>query len=157
LAFPADPVTTYRLVTDTGYVQAVAEATGGQDIEVGVDPTAEGGAVVTSRRQLPAQVPAYARALVGERVGLTEVRSYSPAAPDGSRTGTVQVQFDGVPVTIEGTLDLAPDTQGSAITLEAQVRATIPFVGGKIERFAAEQVTRFLHKEEQVARDRLSS
>ncbi|MEO6822929.1 MAG: DUF2505 domain-containing protein [Candidatus Nanopelagicales bacterium] len=155
LDFPADPEATYALVTDTGYVEAVAAATGGENIDVSIEDTAEGGAVVTSRRELPAQVPAYARALVGERLRLVEVRTYGPPAENGARTGEVTVRFDGAPVTIEGTLTLGPNDAGSVITLEASVRASIPFVGGKIERFAADEVIRFLHKENEVAHDRL--
>ncbi|HEY7857845.1 MAG TPA: DUF2505 domain-containing protein [Candidatus Nanopelagicales bacterium] len=155
LNFPADPATTYALVTDSGYVHAVAEATGGERIDVSVEDTAEGGAVVTSRRELPAQVPSYAKALVGDRLRLVEVRTYGPAAEDGARTGEVKVNFDGVPVTIQGVLTLGAQGDGSVITLEASVRASIPFVGGKIERFAADEVIRFLHKETEVAQDRL--
>lgn len=155
LDFPAGPEQTYVLVTDPEYVTAVAKATGGHDIDVRVEDAGEGGAVVTSRRVLPAQVPSYARALVGDQLQLAEVRTYGPAADDGARSGEVVVRFDGVPVTIEGALTLGPAGDGSVITLEASVRASIPFVGGKIERFAADQVKRFLEKENQVARDRL--
>jgi hypothetical protein len=157
LDFPADPVRAYALVTDETYVVAVAEATGGQDIEVTVEDR-DGGAVVTSRRSLPAELPSYAKALVGDTLRLTEVRTYGPAAADGSRTGAVSVDFDGAPVRIEGTLSLAPSTTsatGSICAMEAAVRASVPFVGGKVERFAAEQVQAFLAKETEVAIARL--
>ena len=155
LDFPADPVAAYALVTDESYVRAVAAATGGEQIEVSVEPTPDGGAVVTSARVLPATLPSYARALVGDTLALTEVRSYGPADPDGSRTGTVTVTFEGAPVRIDGTLSLAPTATGSACAMEASVKASVPFVGGKIESFAAEQVRAFLAKETEVALARL--
>jgi hypothetical protein len=155
LDFPADPQIAYALVTDDSYVHAVAEATGGRDIEVDVTADADGGAVVTSRRSLPASVPSYAKAFVGDTLVLTEIRRFGPAAPDGSRSGTVTVEFDGAPVRIEGTLDLAPCETGSACAMAAQVKASVPFVGGKIESFAADQVRAFLAKETEVALDRL--
>lgn len=154
LDFPADPVRSYALVTDEAYVVAVAEATGGQDIDVTVEDL-DGGAVVTSRRSLPADLPSYARALVGDTLRLTEVRTYGPAAADGSRSGTVRVDFDGAPVTIEGTLSLAPSPTGSICAMTASVRASVPFVGGKVERFAADQVQEFLAREAAVAIARL--
>lgn len=153
--FPADPVRTYLLVTDKGYVRAVAEATAGQDVEVSVEPTPDGGAVVTSRRTLPAELPSYARALVGDRLRLVESRAYGPAAADGSRTGTVEVRFEGAPVRIDGTLALRAEGEGSVIDMTAAVAASVPFVGGKVERFAAEQVRAFLRKETEVAVARL--
>lgn len=154
LDFPADPVRAYALVTDQAYVVAVAEATGGQDVAVTVEDR-DGGAVVTSCRSLPARLPSYARALVGDTLRLTEVRTYGPASEDGSRTGTVRVDFDGAPVTIEGTLSLTPSPMGSVCAMSASVRASVPFVGGKVERFAAEQVQAFLAKETEVAFGRL--
>ena len=155
LDFPADPVAAYALVTDESYVTAVAAATGGQQIEVSVVPSPDGGAVGTSTRVLPAALPSYARALVGDTLALTEVRTYGPAGPDGSRSGTVAVTFDGAPVRIDGTLALAPSEGGSACAMHASVKASVPFLGGKIESFAAEQVRAFLAKEAEVALARL--
>ncbi len=154
--FPADPPRTYALVTDEHYVRAVAEATAGQDVAVSVEPTPDGGAVVTSRRTLPAELPSYARALVGGSVRLIETRAYGPPAPDGSRTGTVEVRFEGAPVRIDGTLALRAEGDGSVIDVTADVAASVPFVGGKIERFASEQVQAFLRKETEVAVARLA-
>lgn len=155
IEFPANPRATYDLVTEEAYVRAVAEATAGTEIEVSVVPTPDGGALVTSRRTLPAELPSYARALVGDRLRLTETRAYGPADDDGTRTGTVEVRFDGAPVRIEGTLRLHGSGQGSVVDVTAQVTAGVPFVGGKVERFAAEQVQAFLSKETQVAVARL--
>lgn len=156
LDFPADPMRTYDLVTDEGYVHAVAEATGGQDIKVEVIATADGGSTVTSTRSLAPRVPGYAKALVGDKITLQEKRVYGPAAPDGTRIGTVNVSFDGLPVRVEGLLTLASSGEGSTICLEAKINASVPFVGGKVEKFALEQVQEFLLRETQVARDRLS-
>jgi hypothetical protein len=155
LDFPADPAAAYELVTDQAYVTAVAAATGGQEIAVSVEPAADGGAVVVSRRELPAELPSFARALVGDTLRLVETRRYGPAAGDGSRTGSVTVEFDGAPVRIDGTLALTPRPTGSVCAMEAVVKASVPFVGGKIEAFAADQVKAFLAKETEVALDRL--
>lgn len=156
MPLPADPAAAFALLTDPAYVQAVGEATGGQDVVVAVEPTADGGAVVTSRRVLPAELPSYAKAVVGDSLKLTETRTFGPAAPDGSRTGTAKVSFDGAPVTITGPLSLAAADGGSELVLDAKVAASIPFVGGKIEKFAAEQIERFLRKEGEIAADRLN-
>lgn len=155
LDFPADPLRTYILVTDEGYLRAVAEATGGQDIQIEVTASDDGGSTVLSNRSLAPQVPGYARALVGEKITLQERRVYGPAAADGTRVGTVTVNFDGLPVQVVGQLILAPSGEGSTISLDAKISASVPFVGGKIERFALDQVQEFLLRETRVARDRL--
>lgn len=155
LDFPADTGTAYALVTDPSYVEQVAAATGGQDIAAAVEPTAEGGAVVTSRRTLPAEIPSYARALVGDTLTVTEVRRYGPAAADGSRTGDFTVTFEGAPIRIDGTLTLAATDNGSACSMQGSVKASVPFIGGRIESFTADQVLAFLAKETTVALARL--
>lgn len=156
MPLPADPATAYALLTDPAYVEAVGQATGGQDVVVSVTPTDDGGAVVTSRRVLPADLPSYARAVVGDSLKLTETRTFGPAAADGTRTGTAQVSFDGAPVSISGPLALVSAAGGSELVLDAKVSASIPFVGGKIEKFAAEQIERFMRKEGEIAAERLN-
>jgi hypothetical protein len=156
LTFAADPAGAFGLLTDPGYLEEVAVATGGQDVEVRVTPSDDGGATVVSVRSLPAEVPSYARALVGDTVRLTETRVIGPAAADGSRAGTVSVSFAGAPVTMEGTLTLHGDAAASAVDVAMSIKASVPFVGGKIEKFCAEQIERALAKEEEVAATRLA-
>ena len=68
LAIPADPAAAFGLLIDPDFVREVAEATGGSDVEVTVTPADDGGATVVSRRTLPADVPSYAKALVGGKI-----------------------------------------------------------------------------------------
>ncbi len=156
MQLPADPAAAYALLVDPDYVREIGEATGGQEVTVTVTPTDDGGAVVASHRVLPAELPSYAKAVVGDSLKLTETRTFGPAAADGSRDGSAEVTFDGAPVKIAGTLRLAATTEGSELALDAQVSASLPFIGGKIERFAAEQIERFMAKEESVAGHRLN-
>jgi hypothetical protein len=156
LDLPADPEAAYALLTDASYVQEVGEATGGIDVEVSVTPTDDGGAVVESRRALPAELPSYAKAMVGDTLRLVETRTFGPASADGSRGGSASVRFEGAPITISGPLRLAAGGPGSVLALDLSVAASVPFVGGKIERFAAEQIERAARKEGEVAAGRLS-
>ncbi len=155
LALPTDPASAFALLTDPGYVEDVARATGGQDPEASVTAGADGGATIVSRRSLPAEVPSYARALVGDTIAITETRLFGAASPDGTREGTVTVEFDGAPMTMAGTLHLAAEGAGTVVRIDLEVKASVPFVGGKVERFGADQIERFLAKEEQVAVARL--
>jgi len=156
IALPTDPSSAFALLTDPAYVTEVAERTGGKDVSVEVTPTAEGGVVVVSKRSLPAQVPSFAKAVVGEQLAITETREYGPADGSGARTGTASVSIEGAPVSIGGPLSLRAEGEGTVLALDAKVSASIPFVGGKIEKFAAEQIERFLAKEQKVAAERLA-
>jgi hypothetical protein len=155
LDLPADPERAFALLCDPAYVEQVAAETGGQDVEAGVEETPDGGAVITSARSLPAEVPSYAKPLVGDQVRLTETRTFGPAEADGSRDGTLGVSFGSAPVSITGTLRLQPGGLGTEVLVELSVKASVPFVGGKVEKFCAEQIERALGKEEQIIMGRL--
>ena len=157
LDIPADPATAYRLLTDPDYVHEVAAATGGHDIDVSVTPTADGGSTVVSRRSLPADVPSYAKALVGDSITLSETRSIGPAAADGSREGRIVIDFGSAPASVEGTMRLAAAAGGgTGVDVELSIKASVPFVGGKIESLVADQVRAALSREQTVAAARAS-
>ncbi len=163
LDIPGEPVAAFALLSNPAYVEEVARATGGHDIEVSVTPDDQGGTTIVSIRSLPADLPSYAKALVGESVRLTETRVFGAAAEDGSRDGTLTVGFGTAPVAISGTLRFATDDTAaalgaggaagasSAVAIEMSIKASVPFVGGKIERFCGDQIARALAKEEHVA------
>ncbi len=112
--------------------------------------------MMVSRRSLPADLPSYAKAVVGDTLRLTETRSLGAAAADGSRDGRVSVTIEGAPITIEGPLELRPTADGSIVLISADIKAAIPFVGGKLEQFALEQMQRFLRREQTLALERLA-
>ncbi len=156
LVVHADPAATFALLTDPGYVEDVATTTGGTEAEVSCTPSDDGGATVVSARTLPAELPSYAKALVGDHVRITETRVFGPAAADGSRDGTVSVDFAGAPMSAEGTLRLEPGPDWVTVTtVSMSLKASVPFVGGKIEKFAAEEIEKYLAKEQDLAHDRL--
>jgi hypothetical protein len=151
LALPSDPEGGFALLTDQDYVEEVATATGGHDVSVTITPNDDGGATVVSARSLPANLPSYAKAFVGETLDLTETRVYGPAAADGSRDGTFAVDFGSTPIAITGTLRLQPEGDLSGLAIEIDIAASVPFVGGKVESVASGWIEKFVAKEEKVA------
>ena len=156
LAFAADPATAFALLTDATYVEEVALATGGRDPQVTVTLAEDAGATIVSVRTLPAQVPSYAKALVGGDLVLTETRVLGPADADGTRAGTFTVDFAGAPMQVTGSMRLVATATGSEVDIEMSVKASVPFIGGKIEKFSAGQIEQFLAREEKVAAARLA-
>ena len=146
-----DPV--LAILIDEEFIRTVASATGGTDVAVEVT-VVDDATIVTSERTLPARVPGYAKALVGESLRVEETRSYGRDA-DGSVGGPVAVAFGSAPVRITGHLALIATAAGSQLRLTGDVAASVPFVRGRIERFAAEQVVSFLRIEERLVAERL--
>lgn len=154
LDIPADLKAAFLLLTDPDYVREVAERTGGRDVEVTVTAGEDGGATIVSQRTLPAELPSYAKALVGDSVQIHETRVLGPAAADGSRQGTIEVTFGGAPAHVTGTLALVATDGTSALDAAMQVKASVPLVGGKIERLCADQIAAALRKESTIAAER---
>jgi hypothetical protein len=144
--FPAEPTTVLAMFRDPGYVQEKGERTGCHDITVNVADTPEGGVVITSTRSMPAHVPSFAAPFVGDTITVTEVQAWGPPAADGSATANVTVEFNS-PIHYRGTIALAAGGSGSTAHNEGEFKASVPLIGGKIERVAAEQTERYLAKE----------
>ena len=154
LPIPTDPHAAFLLLSDPDYIREVAERTGGHDVEVTVEPADDGGATIRSHRVLPAKLPSYAKALVGETVTIHETRIFGPAADDGSRDGTIEVTFGGAPAHVTGTRRLVGDGT-SNVEVVMSVKASVPLVGGKVERLCADQIDASITREAIVAAERV--
>ncbi len=151
-SFDGDPLTVFAMLRDPEYVQAKCDATGSLETTAEVSDARDGTVTIVSTRVLPAQVPDVARKFVGDTISATETQVWSAAAPDGSRTATVEVEFSG-PLGFTGTLSLRPAGQGTEVVTEGKFKASVPFVGGTIESEAAKQTERYLGAVERVAED----
>lgn len=155
LRYAADPVTVMAMLAEEEFQSRVAVATGALSHEA--TTTVDGETVSTRlRRVLPPMVPDYARRFVGDTLDVEQTIDWAPARPDGSRAGRVTVVIARVPVQMQGSTLLAPHAQGSRQVVDCQVRASVPFIGGKIERAAADAVRAAARKQEEVAADWLS-
>lgn len=150
--FTASPQVVFAVLAQEDFILAKCAATGSLTTQATVKAVSQQGAqTLTSVRVLPADLPAPAKSLVGETITVTETQVWSAPAPDGSRTATITVEFSG-PMGFSGTLELTPTQGGNTkITTRGSFTASVPFIGGKIEKVAAEQTQRYLTAEERVA------
>ncbi len=145
--FAADPARVLALMCDPAFVHAKAESTAGHDIVVEVSD-GPGGARVSSTRSLPAEVPSYATPFVGDTLTITEVQQWHSGAEPV--TADVAVDFHA-PLAYTGTITLIAQGDGTVARHQGEFKASVPFVGGKVEKVAAEQTQRYLAKEATVA------
>ena len=153
--FPADPVTVMAMLRDPAYVQEKGERTGSHDISVEVAEMEDGGVVITCTRSMPAEVPSYAAPFVGDTITITETQTWTPPAADGSASAAVTVEFNS-PLAYAGTIALSPRAAGSVALNEGAFKASVPFVGGKVEKVAAEMTEKYLKKETTVGAEWLA-
>ena len=77
---------------------------------------------------------------VGEHLTIIEVHDWSLPGPDGSRESALDMHVKGAPLTLKGTLRLEPSRGGTVQVMDAELKANVPFIGGKIERAAADPI-----------------
>lgn len=142
------------LLANEEFILAKCAATGSLSATASVTPGQDGSMTLVSTRVLPADLPGPARSLVGDTITVTETQIWTPPGPDGSRSAQVKVEFSG-PMKFEGGLQMIPAADATNISTTGKFTASVPLIGGKIEKVAAEQTARYLNAEERVARERL--
>ncbi len=152
---PAPPADVFAIISDGAFQDAKAQqgTLPGSDASVRVD----GDSVqVRSTRLLSADgLPSIARSVIGDTLAIEEVHDWGPPAADGSRSGTFTMQVRGAPVTMTGTLGLAASGSGAVQSVDGELVAKVPFLGGKIEDAAAPALEEAITAELDLIRARL--
>lgn len=151
--FPATPDRVRAMLLDPAYAQMRAERTGALSVEANVRN--EGGQdVLAIERVIPAEVPDFARAFVGETLTVKETHAWG--ALDGtSCEGTIAVTFSA-PVGVKGTMRLFAEGDATIVELDGSIAASIPFMGGKVEEMVKGEMDRYLRKEPELGAEWLA-
>jgi hypothetical protein len=137
IRFDADPHRVFAMIVDPAFQEAKCLASGSLEHEVDVSEHDDGSAVVVNRRTMPTHhLPDFVRSLVGATIQLHETQRWASPSAAGSRTGSIQVEIHGVPVRFDGSVALAADGPGTHWPVEGEIKASVPFLGGKIEKAA---------------------
>ncbi|HET9655927.1 MAG TPA: DUF2505 domain-containing protein [Kineosporiaceae bacterium] len=150
--YDADPGTVFRMISDVSFQERKCQATGALDHEVEVEEYDDGGALVRSHRTLPADgVPDFVKSLVGPTLRVTQVDDWAGPGPDGSREGTAVVEIAGAPLRFTATLRLEPNGTGSRQSVQGDLKASVPLVGGRIEKAAEPAILAAVRAEQRTA------
>jgi len=147
--YPADVTTIRAMLLNPAYIEARALATGALTLESSVTTEPNGQATVVITRSLPSEMPAFAATIVGETLTITETQVWQPEFL-GQCFGNFSVTFSA-PLTFIGTASITTDGDNTVITTEGELKASIPFMGGKVENLAKEQTERYLRKDQEFA------
>ncbi len=140
-AMIADPAFQERKCRDTGALSQKVEVTG-----------RDGRLVITTERQMPTkQFPDFVKSFVGQTLTLVQVDDWGPAGAGGGRTGRTTVTVAGTPLQMTGALTLAPAGTGAVTTVDADLKAGVPLIGGRIEQAAAPAVLAGIRQEQRTA------
>ncbi len=153
--YPADPATVFALLTDESFLGEVAQASGARSHDTTVEREQD---TVRTRLHMvmPPRVPDFARAMVGDSIDVVQTITWGPAAPDGSRSGEVGVEIARAPVRMRGTVELTPSGGDTRCAVRGEVKASVPFVGRRIEQAAEQAVRQAFETQDRLAKERLT-
>jgi hypothetical protein len=147
--YPASPERVLAVMTDPEVLHRKYESLGHRDVRV-VDHVVTGGEItVRTKRSVPMSVPGFAKRFLAPMNDIEQIDHWNAPGPDGGRTGTWQVTARGVPVSVGGTLRLAPDGHGATVVeIDGEVRSSVPIVGGRLADHVGHDVERTMEAEE---------
>jgi Protein of unknown function (DUF2505) len=150
--YAATPDAVFAMLTDPAFQEAKCIEAGSARHESAVTSTGDGARIVT-RRELPADdLPDFVRSIVGDTLSVTETYDWGGAGADGSRDGTLVVEVAGAPVALRAKVRLVPGASGTSMLINGDLKASIPLLGGRVEKAAAPAVVHAIHGEERTGR-----
>lgn len=142
--YPADVI--LRMFGDKNYYLAKYERMGGEAPEV-LGTTSEGDHfAITVRHALNAsrlKFPDFITSRIGDELHLRQTDSWQLDKSEGHIT----IEIEKAPVEIESRLHLAGAGSGSRLTLDFDIQASVPLIGGKVEKAVAGPISRHVHKD----------
>lgn len=144
LSYDAAPEAVLAMVTDPGYWDKVAVATAAISSKATVSADGDTTTVVVDQEQAVQGVPGFAKKFVGE-----STRAINTAVWHGL-SAAYKVDTPGKPTSMAGTVTVAPTGAGSTLTYDLDVKASVPLIGGKLEKLVVELTTAGFGKEQAV-------
>jgi uncharacterized protein YndB with AHSA1/START domain len=135
--YDADVETVYRLISEPAFIERKYTAQGATEITIESVDT-DGAIRNEIRRKVTIDLPGFAKKVMSPTNTMVQNEQWSPPDADGRRVCAYTVEIQGVPSRIKGTVTLAPDAGGTSQDIEADVKVSIPLLGGKLEKFAIE-------------------
>jgi hypothetical protein len=144
LAYDAPPDDVLAMVTDPLFWDRVGEATGALSSTATIGTEAGTTRVVIDQEQQVAGVPSFAKKFVGDSTRAITTQVWR------GHEASFEVDAPGKPTRISGTATLAENGTGSTLTYDLDVKASVPLVGGKLEKLVVELTTAGFEKEQTV-------
>jgi hypothetical protein len=122
--------------SDPEFYHAKFEGVGHRDVAVISSERDSAGFSIEVSREVPLEVPGFLRGMLGEWNRLLQSEHWAPAGK-GVYANALEIEARGLPVTMKGAMRLSGRGEGAVNEIEITIRAAVPLIGGKLERFVA--------------------
>lgn len=137
-SYAQDVDTLFKHFCDAEQVQTKHDALGARNINLVKFESTDSTLNVIIEREVPADVPRAMRKFLGEWNHIKQVENWSGTPGEGYHCD-ISIEINGVPVTIVGTMELAPEGAGCSNTVNLNISCGIPLVGKKLAELVASQ------------------
>ncbi len=121
----------WAMISNQDYWQAKYEAMGHSDITFAEFSASDDAISVKVTRSVPADLPGFAKKIVGETNVVTQTEKWTRAGDKA--TATEEILVKNVPGGTTGTMEIVPAGAGSEWSADFDIKVSIPMVGGKLE------------------------
>jgi uncharacterized protein YndB with AHSA1/START domain len=136
--YDADVETVFALITDPDFMTRKYTAVGGTNVAVDRSEEDGGGCELVTRRTVTVDLPGFAKRVMQPSNTAIQTENWAPADGNGARVCSYHVEIQGMPSKVTGTLKLSAEGTGTKQDIDADVKVSIPLIGGKLEKFAIE-------------------
>lgn len=144
LTYQASAAAVLAMLTDPAYWDKVAVATGAISSTATVEDDGGATRVVVDQEQAVVGVPSFAKKFVGDSTRAITTQVWS------GNTAAFAVDTPGKPTSINGTATLTEQGAATVLTYDLEVKASVPLIGGKLEKLVVELTTEGFDKEQAV-------
>lgn len=142
LTFDADATAVLAMLTDPAYWDKVAVATAAISSTATVEADGPATRVVVDQLQEVQGVPSFAKKFVGDSTRAITTQVWT------GNTAVYTVDTPGKPTSMSGTMTVTEKGGSSVLTYDLEVKASVPLIGGKLEKLVAELFVDGLAKEQ---------
>lgn len=136
--YDADVETVYTLISDPDFMTRKYTAVGARDVAVDRAETDDGGCELVTKRTVTVDLPGFAKRVMQPSNTAVQTENWAAADELGNRVCTYHVEVQGMPSKVTGSLTLSADAGGTKQVIDAEVKVSIPLLGGRLEKFAIE-------------------
>jgi hypothetical protein len=121
----------WAMLSDEAYWKAKYESLGATNVQFTFFEASDTEIRMVNERDVPADLPSFAKKIVGDTNHTTHTETYSRAGDNVS--GTADIRIKNVPGGMTGTYKISASGSGSTWAADYDIKVSIPMVGGKLE------------------------
>jgi hypothetical protein len=137
--YDADVEALYPLLTGKDAIVDRFTGQGARDVKVLEHEDSGDTLRLVASYVLAIDVPGFAKRVLSPDSHITHTETWKRSA-DGSRAADFRVDVKGVPSSLTGTSSLVPDGKGARSITEAEIKVSVPLIGGKLEQMGVDRL-----------------